>query len=101
MELIINQHGQIKNIISEHPFLSLIGTIFIVVFMVSIMGPITPICIVAGFYFGFYQGLIISIAGETLGAIVVFLYFGIFWQQCVRYSGTNFFLAIKWEAGVS
>ena len=74
MEFIINQHGQIKNIISEQPILSLLGTIFIVVCMVSIMGPITPICIVAGFYFGFYEGLIISITGETLGAIVVFLY---------------------------
>ena len=74
MEFIINQHGQIKNIISEQPILSLLGTIFIVVCMVSIMGPITPICIIAGFYFGFYEGLIISIVGETLGAIVVFLY---------------------------
>jgi len=74
MEFIINQHGQIKNIITEQPILSLIGTIFIVVFMVSIMGPITPICIVAGFYFGFSEGLIISIIGETLGAIIVFLY---------------------------
>jgi len=74
MEFIINQHGQIKNIISEQPIPSLLGTIFIVVCMVSIMGPITPICIVAGFYFGFYEGLIISIVGETLGAIVVFLY---------------------------
>ncbi|SVB62595.1 uncharacterized protein METZ01_LOCUS215449, partial [marine metagenome] len=43
MEFIINQHGQIKNIISEQPILSLLGTIFIVVCMVSIMGPITPI----------------------------------------------------------
>ena len=74
MELIINQHGQIKNIISEQPILSFTTTIFIVAFLVSIMGPITPICILAGFYFGFYEGLIISIIGETLGAIVVFLY---------------------------
>ena len=74
MELIINQHGQIKNIISEQPILSFTTTIFIVAFLVSIMGPITPICILAGFYFGFYEGLIISIIGETLGAIIVFLY---------------------------
>ena len=74
MELIINQHGQIKNIISEQPILSFTTTIFIVAFFVSIMGPITPICILAGFYFGFYEGLIISIIGETLGAIIVFLY---------------------------
>ena len=74
MEFIINQHGQIKNIISEQPILSFTTTIFIVAFLVSIMGPITPICILAGFYFGFYEGLIISIIGETLGAIIVFLY---------------------------
>ena len=74
MELIINQHGQIKNIISEQPILSFTTTIFIVAFLVSIMGPITPICILAGFYFGFYEGLIILIIGETLGAIIVFLY---------------------------
>ena len=54
MEFIINQHGQIKNIISEQPILSFTITIFIVAFLVSIMGPITPICILAGFYFGFY-----------------------------------------------
>ena len=74
MEFIINQHGQIKNIISEQPILSFATTIFVVAFLVSIMGPITPICILAGFYFGFYEGLIISIIGETLGAIIVFLY---------------------------
>jgi len=74
MEFIINQHGQIKNIISEEPILSFTITIFIVAFLVSIMGPITPICILAGFYFGFYEGLVISIIGETLGAIIVFLY---------------------------
>lgn len=74
MELIINQHGQIKNIISEQPILSFTATIFIVAFLVSIMGPITPICILAGFYFGFYEGFIILIIGETLGAIIVFLY---------------------------
>ena len=91
MEFIINQHGQIKNIISEQPILSLIGTIFIVVFMISIMGPITPICIVAGFYFGFYQGLIISIVGETLGAIIVFLYGRyLFKEYFVRMLGERF-----------
>jgi len=74
MEFIINQHGQIKNIISEQPILSFTITIFIVAFLVSIMGPITPICILAGFYFGFYEGLIISVIGETFGAIIVFLY---------------------------
>ena len=74
IEFIINQHGQIKNIISEKPILSFTTTIFIVVFLVSIMGPITPICILAGFYFGFYEGLIILIIGETLGAVIVFLY---------------------------
>ncbi len=89
MEFIINQHGQIKNIISEQPILSLLGTILIVVCMVSIMGPITPICIVAGFYFGFYEGLIISIVGETLGAIVVFLY--------GRYLFKEYFLKILGE----
>ena len=91
MEFIINQHGQIKNIISEQPILSLVGTIFIVVFMISIMGPITPICIVAGFYFGFYQGLIISIVGETLGAIIVFLYGRyLFKEYFVRMLGERF-----------
>ena len=74
IEFIINQHGQIKNIISEKPILSFTTTIFIVVFLVSIMGPITPICILDGFYFGFYEGLIILIIGETLGAVIVFLY---------------------------
>ena len=74
MEFIINQHGQIKNTISEHPILSLAGIIFIIVLMVLLMSPITPIIILTGFYFGFYEGLIISIISETLGAIMVFLY---------------------------
>lgn len=74
MEFIINQHGQIRNTISEQPVLSLVGIIFIIVLMVLLMSPITPIIILTGFYFGFYEGLIISIVSETLGAIMVFLY---------------------------
>ena len=89
MEFIINQHGQIRNTINEQPVLSFISTIFIVVTLVSIMGPITPICIFAGFYFGFYEGLIISIIGETLGAIIVFLY--------GRYIFKEYFLRILGE----
>jgi len=89
MEFIINQHGQIKNIIIEQPILSFILTIFIVVLLVSVMGPITPICVLAGFYFGFYEGLIISIIGETIGAVIVFLY--------GRYLFKEYFLRILGE----
>ena len=89
MEFIINQHGQIKNIIIEQPILSFILTILIVVLLVSVMGPITPICVLAGFYFGFYEGLIISIIGETIGAVIVFLY--------GRYLFKEYFLRILGE----
>ena len=89
MEFIINQHGQIKNIIIEQPILSFILTILIVVLLVSVMGPITPICVLAGFYFGFYEGLIISIIGETIGAVIVFLY--------ERYLFKEYFLRILGE----
>ena len=74
MELIIDQHGTIKNVIDEQPIFSMLSTILLVVLMISIMGPITPICIITGFYFGFYQGLTILIIGEMVGAIIVFLY---------------------------
>ena len=55
MEFIINQHGQIKNIISEQPILSLIGTIFIVVFMISIMGPIPQYVLLQDFILVFIR----------------------------------------------
>ena len=62
MEFIINQHGQIKNIISEQPILSFTITIFIVAFLVSIMGPITPICIFAGFILVFTKDLLFQLS---------------------------------------
>ena len=74
MEYIINQHGQIRNFIDESPFLAIAFTVLIIAILISVMGPITPICILTGFYFGLYTGLVISIIGETLGAIIVFLY---------------------------
>ena len=74
MEFIINQHGQIRNIIDESPLIAVISTVLIIAVLISVMGPITPICILTGFYFGLYIGLTIAIIGETLGAIIVFLY---------------------------
>ena len=46
----------------------------IIAVMISLMGPITPVCILAGFYFGLYIGLLIAIIGEITGAVIVFLY---------------------------
>ena len=74
MEFIINQHGSIKNLIDEQPLFSMLGTILLVTLVVSIMGPVTPLCIFSGFYFGLFQGLLISIIGEISGAVVVFFY---------------------------
>ena len=38
------------------------------------MGPITPVCILSGFYYGLAIGLVICIIGEVIGALIVFLY---------------------------
>ena len=54
MEFIINQHGQIRNIIDESPLIAVTSTILIIAALIAVMGPITPICILTGFYFGLY-----------------------------------------------
>tara|TARA_Y100000816_G_scaffold287071_1_gene269204 strand:- start:633 stop:1316 length:684 start_codon:yes stop_codon:yes gene_type:complete len=74
MEVIINQHGYIKDYITSYPILSILISILLIVVMISLMGPITPLCILAGFYFGLHIGLVISIIGEVIGALIVFLY---------------------------
>ena len=74
MEFLINQHGYIQDYILSYPSLSVVICILIIAVMISLMGPITPVCILAGFYFGLYVGLLIAIIGEIIGAVIVFLY---------------------------
>ena len=74
MEFIITQHGLISEFINENYYVSLIICILIIAISISLMGPITPVCILSGFYFGLASGLIICIIGEVIGAVIVFIY---------------------------
>ena len=74
MEFIITQHGIISEFIANNFILSSIICTLLIVVTVSLMGAITPVIILAGFYFGLTTALFISIAGEVLGAIIVFFY---------------------------
>ncbi|MGY9025657.1 MAG: TVP38/TMEM64 family protein [Candidatus Pelagibacterales bacterium] len=89
MELLITQHGFLREFILENYILSVLITTFLLSVTIALMGFASPVCILAGFYFGFYTGLAISIIGETIGAMVVFLY--------GRYLFKNFFLRILGE----
>ena len=84
MEFLINQHGFIQDYILANPILSVFLFILIIAAILSMMGPITPVCIFAGFYFDLYVGLAIAIVGEVIGALVVFIY--------SRYLFKNYFL---------
>ena len=74
MEFIITQHGLISEFINENYYVSLIICILIIAISISLMGPITPVCVLSGFYFGLASGLIICIIGEVIGAVIVFIY---------------------------
>ena len=74
MEFIITQHGLISSFIDENYFLSLVICTLIISLSISLMGPITPVCILSGFYFGLGSALVVNIIGETIGAIIVFIY---------------------------
>ena len=78
MEFIITQHGLISEFINENYYTSLIICILVIAISISLMGPITPVCILSGFYFGLVSGLIICIIGEVIGAVIVFFMQGIF-----------------------
>ena len=71
MEFLINQHGLIQDYIIANPVLSIFLCTLMIALMISIMGPITPVCILAGFYFGIYIGLIIAIIGEVIGLSLI------------------------------
>ena len=73
MELIITQHGLISEFIRENYFISLLISSLIIIISVLLMGPISPVIILSGFYFGLGTALVISIIGETIGALLVFL----------------------------
>ena len=91
MEFLINQHGLILDYIIANPVLSVFLCAMIITLMISIMGPITPVCILAGFYFGIYIGLIIAIIGEVIGAMVVFVYARYFFKEYIlRQFGSRF-----------
>ena len=91
MEFLINQHGLIQDYIIANQVLSVFLCTLIIALMISIMGPITPVCILAGFYFGIYIGLIIAIIGEVIGAMVVFVYARYFFKEYIlRQFGSRF-----------
>ena len=91
MEFLINQHGLIQDYIIANPVLSIFLCTLMIALMISIMGPITPVCILAGFYFGIYIGLIIAIIGEVIGAMVVFVYARYFFKEYIlRQFGSRF-----------
>ena len=87
--------NEINNILQDYiisnPILSVFFCILVIALMISIMGPITPVCILAGFYFGIYIGLIIAIIGEVIGAMVVFVYARFFFKEYIlRQFGSRF-----------
>ncbi len=74
MEFLLTQNGFLREFIAENPINSILITTLILTITIALMGFSSPVCILAGFYFGFYIGLAIAIIGETIGAIIVFLY---------------------------
>ena len=74
MEFIVTQNGFLKEFIAENPISSILITTAILTITIALMGFASPVCILSGFYFGFYTGLAIAIIGETIGAMIVFLY---------------------------
>ena len=74
MEFIVTQNGFLKEFIAENPIYSILITTSILTITIALMGFASPVCILSGFYFGFYTGLAIAIIGETIGAMIVFLY---------------------------
>lgn len=95
MEFIITQHGLISEFINENFYTSLIICILIIAISVSLMGPITPVCILSGFYFGLVSGLIICIIGEVIGAVIVFIYARYFFKNNLLNKLGNKFRTIK------
>ena len=74
MEFIVTQNGFLKEFIAEKPVVAILITTSILTLTIAMMGFASPVCILSGFYFGFYTGLAIAIIGETIGAMIVFLY---------------------------
>ena len=95
MEFIITRHGLISEFINENFYTSLIICILIIAISVSLMGPITPVCILSGFYFGLVSGLIICIIGEVIGAVIVFIYARYFFKNNLLNKLGNKFRTIK------
>ncbi len=91
MEFIITQHGLISEFIEENYYFSVIICVLIIAFSISLMGPITPVCILSGFYYGPAIGLVICIIGEVIGALIVFLYGRYFFKNyLLNKLGTRF-----------
>ena len=95
MEFIITQHGLISEFINENYYTSLIICILVIAISISLMGPITPVCILSGFYFGLVSGLIICIIGEVIGAVIVFIYARYFFKNYLLNKLGNKFRTIK------
>ena len=83
IDFIKHQNVNIKNFLLLYPGSSKILALLLVIIVVIFLGPVSPMCILAGFYFTTFQAFFIIVLGETIGAIVVFLYSRYSWVICI------------------
>ena len=81
MEFIVTQNGFFREFIAEKPVFAILIITLVLTINIAVMGFASPVVILAGFYFGFYNGLAIAIIGETIGAMIVFTYARYFFKS--------------------
>ena len=61
MEFIVTQNGFLKEFIAEKPISAILITTSILTLTIALMGFASLVCILAGFYFGFYTGIAFAV----------------------------------------
>ncbi len=99
VDLIVQQDQVIKTFIKDNHQTSIIISTFVIILATIIMCPMSPFIILIGFFHDFYYAFFITIIGETIGAIIVFIYVKWFFQSYFRSKFGPFFqnLEIKFN----
>ena len=84
IDLIVQQEQNIQNFIFDNFKISIIISISIIILATTLMFPMSPFILLTGFFFDFYYAFAITVLGEAVGAIIVFIYVKWFFKNYFR-----------------
>ena len=95
IEIIVRKEQIIKSFINENFIFSIFIATITIIIATSLMCPMSPFIILVGFFYDFYSAFLITVIGETIGAIIVFIYVKWFFKNYFKKKFGKYFKNIE------